>query len=343
MMKSSPPKHVAVLGAGAIGCYIGLAWADVLKTAGCRLTLIGREEVLRFGGGATVKLSGEQNAQVPLADFDVNTSSEVLKSADIVLLAVKATALPDALSELQRNISADTVVISLLNGLEPARQLREHLPDHTVLAGMVPFNVVWGSADILHRSSAGKLALEKHLVTKWLSEHTDKTCAAIDLHNDLQPIQYGKLLLNLINPLNALSGIPLFQMLSQKTYRKIYTEILGEALAVYEAGNIEWQKVGPIPPKLAMKFLSASDFIFNNSLLKLQRLDKTSMTSMASDMQNGKPTEIDSINGEIVRIAERIGHPAPVNSSLVHLIKRAEADGFSPRFSAQEIATKLGL
>jgi len=290
-----------------------------------------------------VKLSGDQNTQVPLADFDVSTSSGVLKTADVVLLAVKATALPDALSELQRNISPDTVVISLLNGLEPARQLRTNLPNHTVLAGMVPFNVVWKSADTLHRSSAGKLALEEHPITQWLSQHTEKTCAAIDLHDDLQPIQYGKLLLNLINPLNALSGVPLFQMLSQKAYRKIYTELLGEALAVYEAGNIEWQKVGPIPPKLAMNFLSAPDFIFNNSLLKLQRLDRTSMTSMASDMQNGKPTEIDSINGEIVRIAKRIGHPAPVNSSLLHLIKQAEVDGVSPHFSAQEIAAKLGL
>lgn len=336
-------KHIAVLGAGTIGCYVGATWSGALASAGIKLTLIGRSDILSFSGATSLKVSGNDDQTVGCDLFERTDDATRLGDADIIFIATKATAIDKVITDIQANAAPNATIISLLNGLEPVRQLRNAFPNHTVLAGMVPFNVVWRSAHHLHQSSAGTLSLEYAPATQTIADLAASSMNPIDLYKDLQPIQYGKLLLNLINPINALSGLPLHAMLSQRTYRKIYAATVAEALSVYDKSGVNWKKVGPISPRLAVKLLPSPNFFFNNTLLKLQKIDKTSMTSMGSDIQAKKPTEIAVINEEIVRWASDAGITAPINAKLTSLIRQAEQSEDVVPLTAEQLAKELGL
>ena len=336
-------KNIVVLGAGAIGCFVGASWARALDGANIRLTLIGRNATLQFGNSDHLVCSGQGETRFDLKHIETATDPAMLKQADVILLTMKSTGLEGAIQQIKAHGVAGTPIISLLNGLAPTRNLRVALPDHPIISGMVPFNVVWKSENHLHKSSAGNLSLETSDVSQMLASRVEQTQVPIDLHDDLQPVQYGKLLINLINPINALSGLPLHEMLSQRSFRQIYAATLSEALSVYDAAGVKWEKVGPISPRLGARLLPSPNFVFNNTLLKLQKIDKTSMTSMASDLMSGKPTEIDAINWEIVKLAKDAKTHAPFNTKLVGLIEEAEKRDKFVRMTAEKLGEALDI
>lgn len=341
---STLPRKVAILGAGAIGCFVGTHWASVCHATGIKLTLIGRAATWETLTPGPLRVTGGQTLETPLSMLDLQDSPATLADADLILLAHKSTGLQESIEQIRAHASEGATIVSLLNGVSPVDHLREALPNHEVVAGMVPFNVVWKSGNHLHRSSTGELALQRCRTSEALQGMIAGTGVPIQLHGDLKPLQYGKLLLNLINPINALSGLPLHTMLCQRAYRRVYAEVLREALSVYDAARIDWQKVGPLSPRFVHRLLLLPNALFNNTLLKIQRLDKNSMTSMAADLAAGRPTEIETLTNEILRLAERSDTAAPYNTAISDLIRQAEAVGPpSQVWSAHALLNQLGI
>lgn len=341
---NTPPRKIAILGAGAIGCFLGAHWASACHAAGTQLTLIGRPATWDQMAPGPLRVSGGVPLQTQLSLLDLADSPAALDGADLVLLAHKSTGLERSIQQLSTHVSDDTTIISLMNGVSPVDHLRAALPRHHIVAGMVPFNVVWKSGSHLHRSSTGNLALERTCATEALAQLVAATGVPVQLCPDLKPLQYGKLLLNLINPVNALSGLPLREMLCQRDYRRVYAAVLREALSVYDAAHIQWRRVGPLSPRLVHRLLLLPDAVFNSTLLNLQKLDPESMTSMAADMAAGRPTEIDTLTNEILRLAEQSGTAAPINASLSELIRQAEAAPHpTGAWSAQSLLEHLRL
>ena len=318
---------IAILGAGAIGCYAGAVWSGPVSAAGGQITLIGRARVLAPLRAEPLRADGV--AAGPLTRVE---DAAAMADADAVVIAVKAHALDPAMEEIAAHAPADAPVLSLLNGLDPVRRLRARFPDRPVIAGMVPFNIVWSGSATLHRTGAGEIAFERHAVTEWLAG----AGARLDLHDDLAPVQHGKLLLNLVGAVNVLSGLSLYDTLLQRGYRRVYATALAEALATYAAAGIAWEKVGPTSPRIGIPVLRGPDWLFRRVVLNRQGLDPTSMTSLAVDLAAGRPTEVDTINGEICRIGAACGHPTPVNDALVRLVHAAESSG-RRRFDAPEL------
>ncbi len=291
-----------------------------------------------------LKVTGGEKVETQLSLLDLQDSPAALRDADLILLTHKSTGLEQSIEEIRTHAAETATIVSLLNGVSPVDRLRTALPRHRIVAGMVPFNVVWKSRDHLHRSSTGELAVERCEATEALAHLVAGTGVPAQLQADLRPLQYGKLLLNLINPINALSGLPLHDMLCQRGYRRIYSEVLREALNVYDAAQIRWRRVGPFSPRLVQRLLLLPDAVFNTTLLKLQKLDRASMTSMAADMAAGRPTEIDTLTNEILRLAKQSGTPAPVNASISELVSRAEAVPHPARdWTAHSLLEQLGL
>ncbi|WP_157888283.1 2-dehydropantoate 2-reductase [Neptunicoccus sediminis] len=327
----SPRSPVVILGAGAIGCYLGAHWA----AKGVPVTLLGRDRLLNLPKtGLSVengpRFSGAELAQNPL----INCDPETLATAGLIVVTVKSTALESAIADIRSHSATDTPVLCLLNGIAPARRLRAALPEQVISAGMVPFNVVWSDSGTLRRSSVGQVVLERSAATEDLIGHIGTE--HIQLSNDIRAVQYGKLLLNLNNPVNALSGKSLYHQLRERPYRLVYAAALQEALDVYEGAQIAHAKSGPLSARRIVQMLRTPDWLFNSIALRLQKLDPQSQTSMAQDLFAGKPTEIDTINGEIVDLATATGQVAPVNTRLVELIRQASQGG--PKvFSGREL------
>ena len=155
---------------------------------------------------------------------------------------------------------------------------------------------------------------------------------------------YSKVLVNLINPINALSGTPVYLTLEDSKFRKLWAMCMEEGLAVYQKAGITPAKI-KINPYLFPRLLRLPTPIWVCLQKLLSKVDKEAKSSMLQDMEKGKLTEIEAINGEIVKLAEEFELDAPINRKVIQLIheveqerqKMEEYDGYSSKVVYQRL------
>lgn len=315
--------HIVVHGAGSVGCWIGGAWI----AAGLSVSLIGRDRIGReiAENGLTLTDGERRRIELRPGEVDLSANAKTLRRADVIALCVKSTGTAAAAKEIAKHARKGTTIISFQNGVSNADTLKGALPGFTVLRGMVPFNVAHMGNGRWHKGVAGTLWAQDHAVTRDLNERIGERVGAMRLSDDMVGVAWGKLLINLNNAVNALSGKPLLEQLSERDYRRVFAASQIEALEILKAAGIEPAQLGPFPPKLLPHVIAAPDFIFRRTVLKMQRIDADARSSMADDFAAGRPTEIDHLNGEVVRLARTLGRTAPVNERIVGLVRQAEA------------------
>ncbi|MCQ4164380.1 2-dehydropantoate 2-reductase [Tahibacter harae] len=336
-------SRIAVMGAGSIGGYVG----GRLIAAGADVVLIGRERLQREIGAHGLKLSDYRGYHEALAPQQVTvaTSAEAAAGADLVLVTVKSAATAAAGAELAQVLRPGAVAISLQNGLGNAAVLRAALPQRIVLAGMVPFNVVQGGEGRFHQGTEGELEVERHAALEPFLALFARAGLPLVQQADLAPVQWGKLLLNLNNPINALCGLPLRQQLSQRSYRRCLALAQREALGLLAGAGLVPARLTALPPHWIPRVLELPDVLFRRIAARMLAIDPLARSSMWEDLQAGRATEVDWINGEIVRLAQNQGRRAPVNARLAALVHAAgqggRRDWSGPELLAQlrEVAT----
>lgn len=324
-----------ILGPGAIGGYIGAH----VHAAGLQPVFVGRPARIAQMRANGLRTSG--GIDLPGDSLNLSDDPASLAGADRVLLTIKATALPNVLADLQAYLRPGTQVFCLLNGVSPARMLAESLPDCAVTPGMVPFNVMARADGTLHRSSTGSIVMADCAAARALASDLAETACPVDLSDDILAVQWGKLLLNLNNPVNALSGLALKAQLRDRDFRAVYAAALEEALAVYDASQTRFEEAATLPAARIVKILRWPNLLFNLLALPRQGLDEDSQTSMAQDIAAGRTTEIDTLNAEIVALGAAHDYPTPVNAALVKLVKEAETGG-RRRWSGPALRTATG-
>lgn len=316
--------HVAIFGAGSIGCFIGGAWA----AAGVPVRFVGREriaaEIARHGLTLT-DYSGWRKRLTP-EQVDFSTKPAALADADIVALCVKSTGTAAAAKEIARNAKKGALVVSFQNGVGNVDAIRSILKHRfEAVAGMVSYNVAALGHGRFHKGVAGDLIAEDVPALRALAERIGDGPARLRLSSDMPAIAWGKLLINLNNAVNALSGRTLLEQLRERDYRRVVAASIVEALELLDAAGIEPAKIGPVPPRLLPHVIASPDLVFNNLFLRIQKIDARARSSMADDLKAARPTEIDYLNGEVVKLARKLGRRAPVNEAIVSLVRQAEA------------------
>jgi len=317
------PK-VAILGAGSVGCFIGGAWA----AAGVDVTFIGRPKLSKDVDEFGLTLSDYSGWQAHLAqgDVDYRCGPEGLDEADVIALTVKSGDTDSAAQEIARHGRPGATVISFQNGVTNVDVLEKGLGGRFEVArGMVPYNVAYLGNGRFHKGVAGDLYADQRAGVRWLAEAVDGGPAEIKLSDDMLGLAWGKLLINLNNAVNALSGHTLQDELKRHDYRRVFAASMREGLDLLERAEIEPATVGPISPKVLPRIVDSPDWLFNNLFLKRWKIDAKARSSMADDLAAGRKTEIDFINGELVHLAERLQRKAPVNKAIVELVRKAEA------------------
>jgi 2-dehydropantoate 2-reductase len=166
----------------------------------------------------------------------------------------------------------------------------------------------------------------------------------VQVRADAIDVQWSKLLVNLNNAVNALSGIPLRAQLEDRRYRLAMAACVREGLAVTRAAGIRLARVGAMIPGLVPLVLPLPDFLFFAAARTMVKIDPLAKSSMTDDLERGRVTEVDYLNGEIVALGEKVGVPTPVNRKIVALVKEAEArHQGSPRLAPDALVTALGL
>jgi 2-dehydropantoate 2-reductase len=316
---------VLVMGAGSVGCYLGGALAAV----GLQVHFVGRPRVLDALRAEGLRLStlGGRHQHLPAAGLHLHEALPADLWPDITLLCVKSGATGEAAALLGAALPAASLVLSMQNGIANAEHGRQVAPRLDWRAGMVPFNVAELGPGRFHRGTLGALVVQGQrrepallaLQQAWASQDL-----ALDLladPSDMRALQWGKLLLNLNNPVNALSGQALRAELLQRGYRRCLAALQQEALDLLRVAGIRPPKLTPLPPRLLPSLLRLPTPLFRLLAARMLKIDAQARSSMADDLALGRVTEIEALCGEVLRLAAHVGRSAPLNARMLALVQ----------------------
>ena len=327
-------RPIAVAGAGSIGCFVG----GMCAAAGRRVVLLARAGVIEQIESNGLRLTSFAGFERQIASNQLTLSKDPSSLADagVVLVTVKSQDTAEIADLIALHARPDAVIVSLQNGVGNVAVLRERLPGRRVLAGMVPFNVIGLGRGRFHRATSGDIVIEQDDsgTAKQLSVPGLNMCPS----GNITGVQWGKLLVNLNNALNALSDLPLRQQLAQRAWRMLFADQMAEGLAAIRAEGIRPVSSTPMPVGLTPHLLRLPDAVFAAVLGRTMKIDPEARSSMWEDLRRGRRTEIDYLQGVITAIADRHGLQVPISRRIVALVKSAEADGKgSPKLAPDQI------
>jgi 2-dehydropantoate 2-reductase len=327
-------QTIGIAGAGSIGCFVG----GMLAAGGRRVALLARPRVIaeiEAGGLRPTSFEGFDQT-IPRDRFALSENPSIFEDAGIVLVTVKSADTAAMADIIARHAPSDVIIVSLQNGVGNASLLRRRLPGRRVLAGMVPFNVIAPGEGRFHRATSGDIVIEQD--DAGTANRLSVPGLKLRPSSDIAGVQWGKLLVNLNNALNALADLPLRQQLAQRAWRSLFADQIAEGLAAIRAEGIKPVSSTPVPAGLMPHLLRLPDPVFALLLGTTMKIDPEARSSMWEDLQRGRRTEIDYLQGLITEIADRHGLEAPLSRRVVALVKSAEAKGKgSPRLTPDQI------
>lgn len=326
-MTGSAHPRIVIAGAGSIGCYVG----GCLALAGRDVTLLLRPALAEIIAGSGLRISDLDGVNRALAPADIKLATDpaaAFTQADIILVTVKSgatTAMADLIAE---HAPAGATVVSLQNGVGNVDLLLARLGGiGRIVAGMVPFNVVqsYGGGEPIrfHRATSGTIVIGRGVAG--LRDVLNVKGVKVGEHADMPGVQWGKLMLNLNNAINALSGVPLAMQLADRRWRLILARQIAEALAVLKAANIKPARIEGVAPAMIPRILRLPNWLFRRVARRMLAIDPQARSSMWEDFERRRPTEIDYLQGAVLALAAKHRRPARVTASIIRLVKQAEA------------------
>ncbi|MBO0763271.1 MAG: 2-dehydropantoate 2-reductase [Hyphomicrobiaceae bacterium] len=341
-MAADHSLRIVVAGAGSIGCYLG----GCLALAGRDVTLLLRPALATSIARHGLRLSdldGGDRLATPSTVRLATDAATALAEADIVLVTVKSgdtAAMADLIAE---HAPSGATVVSLQNGVSNVEVLLARLGGMArVVPGMVPFNVVTtraeGQAPRFHRATSGAVQIGAGVAGLRDALHTRGVTVAESRY--MTGILWGKLLINLNNALNALSGVPLAAELADKRWRRLLARQIEEALAVLKASGIRPARIEGVAPGAVPRILRLPDWLFRRVARRMLAIDPEARSSMWEDLERRRPTEIDHLQGAILALAAaKAPTLVPLTRRIVALVKAAEAArAGSPGLAPERIA-----
>jgi 2-dehydropantoate 2-reductase len=303
--------RVAVLGAGAVGCYYG----GMLARAGVPVTLVGRAahvEAIRRDGLA-IEWDGRRETIRVAASTDVAAA----RAADVVLVCVKSPDTDAAARSLRPHLAAEAVVVSLQNGVDNAERLRAVL-SQTVFAAVVYVGAYMNGPGIVRHTGRGDLVLgasradaARPGVAQRLAEVAalfEAAGIACPLSDDIDAALWTKLVINCaFNAVSALGRARYGRMAREPGIRALMEGTVRESIAVARASGVALDERRLIDAVWGVADALARQY-----------------SSTAQDILRGKPTEIDALNGFVAARAAALGIDVPLNRTLHALVKLRE-------------------
>lgn len=316
-----------IYGSGLIGSYLGAVLGQSYS-----VEFVGRpvwhQRLLK--GVALADYTGE-TATFNASEAQLHTELPGRLEHATIWLTVKCTAIDETLIALQNRIGNACTLICCQNGIGSVEKVKAAFPECTVLQGVVGFNVVWDEThNVLRRTTEGVLAIETGLSDAlrpgWL---TSPNTSLLPVHwpSDMQAYCWAKLQLNLANAVNALANIPIKQMLLNKHYRLIIATLMDELLTVSGAMGMDLPQLTKVPAKWIPRLLRLPNWLFTRIAAKMLDIDDDARSSMWWDLQAGKVTEIQYLNGAVVATGKQFGMSCVANKNLTRLVEELSVDG----------------
>jgi 2-dehydropantoate 2-reductase len=319
---SAAGKSVLVFGAGAVGCLVG----GLLAKAGHHVTFIARRrivEALRASGLTISGVWGEHRVSGPLETFE--SLSDIPNAPclwDWVLITTKCFDTASAAGEIRNLLPGIGFCISLQNGLGNLETIAQEIGWEKTLGGRVITGVeiphpgevrVTVHADEIrlgHLRREVSMSVIEEIAAQWRSAGIPVAAT-----EELEQYIWAKVLYNVaLNPLGALLGATYGDLADHESTREVMNELIEEAFAVAMAHRVSLFWSDP----------AAYEEVFYGQMVPPTR---GHYPSMLRDLEFGRRTEIDALNGRIVCLAEEKGIEVPANRLVVRLIRYREKEG----------------
>ena len=315
--------RIAIYGAGSTGCYLG----GLFLLCGHEVSLICRpriREAIEMHEGITLTdYEGQHETVIPTA-LITSLSDHPTLTFDAVFVTLKCHQLSSAKEDLIRLAKTGSELFFMQNGLGSLDDIATSLPAHAIKQGITPFNVLTKTDAVYHRGTAGDLVFEKSKLSEQLKPQLEALGFGCNLHDNMQPVIYAKLLLNLNNALNAISNLPIKTQMEDPSIRRVLAAAMQEWLNVAKAEGVKLEKNTAVPASWIPHILRLPTFLFSRIAQQMIAIDPEARSSMWEDIQAGRPTEVFFLNGAVARKAAALGIDAPVNQKINTLISQLE-------------------
>ena len=326
--------RVAIYGAGSLGTILGA----FISKAGVPIELINRNkahvEALQTKGAQVV---GTMNFNQPVVAY---TPDQMSGEYDILFLMTKQQHNAEVVQMLKGFLASDGVLVTFQNGL-PEMQIADVLGEERVLGCTVAWGATMQSPGVCELTSEpDALSFSLGAVSEKKSKHFDKVkellekMGTVDVEENFLGTRWSKLLINAaFSGMSAVLGCTFGEAAGPKESRRIVQKLIKECIDVCQVGGIH---IEPVQGKDIVKLLNYTNalkrafsfFIIPIAIRKHAKLK----ASMLQDLEKGKLTEVDAINGAVSEYGRKVGFPTPANDKVVEIIHRIERGELKPCF-----------
>lgn len=319
MLNLLPKPKIAIVGAGAIGSLIG----GLLARAGEDVTLIARQghvEAIQAKGLLIEGVLGRLT-------IPVKASQALDFRPDLALLAVKTQDVETTCRQIKALVQ-DTPIVTLQNGVRSDNIVASILPGENILSGVVMLNVQFLEPGKITYARSGSLIIGEAMGRNGRRVRDIQTllnrAIRTEINVNIQGVHWTKLLVNnLANGLEAMTGQSIKECMRHAGLRKISIMTLKEGHQVIEKAGFHTAPLPGVPAPI-MEFIIRSPAPIAARVLSLAMGSSNTLSSTLQSLRRGRPTEIDYLNGEIVRLGQQVGLATPYNARVVEIVKGVE-------------------
>jgi len=294
-------KRVAVMGAGAVGCYYGA----VLARAGHEVTLIGRPQHVQAVQRSGLRLQTiDSDRHIQLR---ASTEPDAVRGAELVLFSVKSTDTEAAGKALAPHVERDAAILTLQNGVDNAERLAATL-GREVIPAVVYVAVEMAGAGHVRHHGRGELVIASCKQSGAIAAAFGAAGVPVETSDNVAGALWAKLIVNCAyNALSAITQLPYGRLVQGAGMPEVMREVVDECLAVAQAAGVK------VPGDM------------HEAVRRIAQTMPGQYSSTAQDLTRAKKTEIDHLNGFVVRKGEPLGVRTPVNRVLLALVKTLES------------------
>ena len=292
---------IAVMGAGAVGCYYG----GMLARAGHEVVMIGRPqhvEAMRRDGLLLDTQSFREHVPVQAA-----TDASGIEGAQVVLCCVKSTDTEIAGAQMKPHLAPGAVVLSLQNGYDNAARLQAVLGCEVMPAVVYVATEMAGPGHVRHHGR-GELVIGPSAVSQQLVSLFAAAGVPLEISDNVAGALWAKLIINCAyNALSAITQMPYGRMVQGQGMEDVMRDVVDECLAVAKTDGVT------VPGDI------------REAVQRIATTMAGQLSSTAHDVARHKPSEIDYLNGYVLRCGAALGIATPVNRVLHTLVKLLES------------------
>ena len=335
--------RAAIYGAGSLGTILGA----YITQKGEKIELINRNkahvEALQTRGAT---ITGTVNFTQAVTAY---TPEEMSGKYDIIFLMTKQQQNAEVVTFLKDYLADEGVIVTLQNGI-PELEIGAIVGEQRVLGCTVAWGATLQSPGVCELTSLpdsltfslGSLASTPHPLMNEVKRLLE-LMGGVEIDTNFIGSRWSKLLINsAFSGMSAVLGCTFGEAAGNKRSRRIVQALIKECIDVCRVGGI---RIEPVQGKDIVKLLDYSNplkraislFIIPIAIRKHAKLK----ASMLQDLEKGKKTEVDAINGVVCLYGKKVNFPTPINAKVVEIIHRIEQGELTPSFSNLDLFPKL--